>query len=72
MRKRKQHQPVEGEVLDGEQPVKDEALDGELVTGPREYILKKPITHKGDPKVPGDKVELNDRQAEWLKGSGHI
>jgi len=70
MRKRKQNQPVEGDVL-GE-PVQKEALEGELVTGPREYTLEKPITYKGDSKVPGNKVELNDRQAKRLKGSGHI
>jgi len=42
MRKRKQNQPVEGDVLD--EPVQEKALEGELVTGPREYTLEKPIT----------------------------
>lgn len=53
-------------------PAQEEPLVGETITGPREYTLKKPITYKGKDKVPGDKVKLNDRQAEWLKGSEHI
>lgn len=53
------------------QPV-EESLSGELITGPREYVLKKPITHGGVPKQVGDPVKLNDRQATWLKGSEHI
>lgn len=61
MRKRQKNQSSE-----------EQSLTGELITGPREYTVKKPITHKGEGKVPGDKVVLNDRQAEWLKGSGHI
>ncbi|KAE8546149.1 DUF7210 family protein [Marinobacter nauticus] len=72
MRKRKKDQPVEDETLDQAQPEQEEVLTGELVTGPREYVLKKTIIYKGDEKAPGDKVELNDRQAKWLKGSGHI
>lgn len=60
MRKRQKNQPVE------------EALDGELITGRREYVLLKPITQAGERKEPPAKVKLNDRQAEWLKGSGHI
>lgn len=52
--------------------VEEQPLDGQVVTGQREYTLKKPITHKGRPRVTGDKVKLNDRQAKRLKGSEHI
>lgn len=54
------------------QPVEEETLPGEVITGPREYTLKKPIVNRGEAKVSGDKVVLSDRQAERLKGSGHI
>ena len=50
----------------------DEVKSGETITARREYTLKKPIVQKGKEKGVGEKVKLNDRQAEWLKGSEHI
>lgn len=38
----------------------------------RTYTLKHPITHRGKPKNPGDKVDLRQDQADRLKQSGHI
>lgn len=61
MRKRQKNQPSEETVL-----------TGDLITGPREYTVKNAFVHKGKALVPGEKVVLNDRQAEWLKGSDHI
>lgn len=37
-----------------------------------EYTLKKPLTHRGKPKVEGDKVDLRQDQADRLRKSGHI
>lgn len=55
-----------------DQSVEEEHLGGELITGPREYFLKKPIIQAGVERKEGEPVKLNDRQAEGLKGSGHI
>lgn len=38
----------------------------------REHTLKLPITQGNVDKVAGDKVNLNDRQADALRTSGHI
>jgi hypothetical protein len=32
--------------------------------------LLKPHTHAGGDFAPGDVIEVNERQAAWLKGSG--
>ncbi len=38
----------------------------------REYELKKKLIQAGVEKSVGDKVNLNDRQAEQFRKSGHI
>lgn len=38
----------------------------------REYELLKPITYRGEEVSPPTKVSLDDRQADWLRESGHI
>lgn len=77
MRKRKKQHP---QVSSIDEELKQEfaksensdPLEGELITGPREYEVLKPIIHRGERKSPGDTVKLNDHQAEGLIGSGHI
>ena len=49
-----------------------EPLVGELITGPQEYTLLKPIVLNGVPRAVGEKVKLKDHQAERLKRSEHI
>lgn len=49
-----------------------EELVGEVITGSKLFKLKMPIVMSGVERMKGEKVELNDRQAESLKRSGHI
>jgi len=52
--------------------VAPETKVGTLIPARREYSLKLPIKYRGVDKIAGEKVKLNDRQAERLKESGHI